>query len=68
MLDFTDMKHVFDFIKCSEDKKKLFELVKAKKYKVEGGKNDVCKAIRDLMDDSWEKGIEEGRELRKQNQ
>ena len=85
----TDVKHVFDFIRCSEDKKKLIELVesdeyyhkmeddaleivtkytnskeliKAKEYKVEGGGNDVCKAIRDLMDDSWEKGIEAGRE------
>ena len=38
------------------------ELVKAKEYKIEGGKNDVCKAIRDLMDDSREKGREEGRE------
>lgn len=27
---------------------------------IEGGKNDVCKAIRDLMDDSREKGREEG--------
>ena len=37
------------------------ELVKAKDYQIEGGKNDVCKAIRDLMDDSREKGREEGR-------
>ena len=27
---------------------------------VEGGKKDVCKAIRDLMDDSREEGREEG--------
>lgn len=37
------------------------ELVKAKEYKIAGGKNDVCKAIRDLMDDSREEGREEGR-------
>lgn len=29
----------------------------------DGGKKDVCKAIRDLMDDSMEKGIEKGREM-----
>lgn len=82
----TDVKQVFDFIRCSEDKKKLVELVendvyytqmdeeafdvvtqytnskeliKAKEYVLEGGKRNVCKAIRDLMDD----GREEGREL-----
>lgn len=38
------------------------ELVRAKNYSIEGGKKDVCKAIRDLMDDSREKGREEGRE------
>lgn len=85
----TDVKQVFDFIRCSNDKRKLLdlvendayykemdedafdvvtkytnskELVKAKKYPVEGGKNDVCKAIQDLMADSREKGREEGRE------
>ena len=85
----TDVKQVFDFIKCSDDMNKLLELVegdeyyhhmeddaldvvtkytnskelvKAKEYQIEGGKNDVCKAIRDLMDDSREKGREEGRE------
>ena len=85
----TDVKQVFDFIKCSDDMNKLLalvegddyyhqmeddafeivtkytnskELVKAKEYRLEGGKKDVCKAIRDLMDDSWEKGREEGRE------
>ena len=83
----TDVKQVFDFIRCSEDKKKLVELVendvyytqmdeeafdvvtkyanatelvKAKEYQVEGGKRDMCKAIRDLMDDSREEGIEQG--------
>ena len=85
----TDVKQVFDFIKYSDDKQKILELVegdeyyqqmdddafdvvakytnskelvKAKQYQIEGGKKDVCKAIRDLMDDSWEKGREEGRE------
>lgn len=38
------------------------ELVQAKNYMIEGGKNDVCKAIQDLMADSREKGREEGRE------
>lgn len=38
------------------------ELVKAKDYSIKGGKNDVCKAIQDLMADSREKGIKEGRE------
>lgn len=38
------------------------ELVQVKDYSVEGGKNDVCKAIQDLMADSKEKGREEGRE------
>lgn len=83
----TDVKHVFDFIRCSEDKKKLVELVegdvyytqmdedafdvvtkytnskeliKVKEYLCEGGKTNVCKAIRDLMDDSREEGIEQG--------
>lgn len=82
----TDVKQVFDFIPCSEDKKKLVELVendvyytqmdeeafdvvtkytnskeliKAKEYVLEGGKRNVCKAIRDLMDDSREEGIEQ---------
>ena len=82
----TDVKQVFDFIRCSEDKKKLVELVendvyytqmdeeafdvvtkytnskeliKAKEYVLEGGKRNVCKAIRDLMDDSREEGIEQ---------
>ena len=83
----TDVKQVFDFIRCSEDKKKLVELVendvyytqmdeeafdvvakytnskeliKAKEYLLEGGKRNVCKAIRDLMDDSREEGREQG--------
>jgi len=83
----SDLKQVFDFIRCSDDKKKLLdlvendtyykemdedafdvvtkytnskELVKAKEYTTNGGKNDMCKAIQDLMDDSMEKGIEKG--------
>ena len=83
----TDVKQVFDFIRCSNDRNKLLELVennayykemeddaldvvaqytrskelvRAREYKTKGGKNDVCKAIRDLMDDSREEGIEEG--------
>ncbi len=43
------------------------ELVQVKQYSVEGGKRDVCKAIRDLMDDSREKGREEGREEGREN-
>lgn len=39
------------------------ELVQIKDYAVEGGKNNMCKAIRDLMDDSMEKGMEKGKEL-----
>ena len=85
----SDLKQVFDFIKCSDDKLKLLELVEndpyykemendafevvarytnskelvcAKDYSVKGGKNDVCKAIQDLMEDSRVKGREEGRE------
>lgn len=36
------------------------ELVQAKNYLIEGGKNDVCKAIQDLMADSREQGLEQG--------
>ena len=83
----TDVKQVFDFIRCSEDEKKLVELVesdvyytqmdeeafdvvtkytnlkeliKAKEYLCEGGKTNVCKAIRDLMEHSREEGLEQG--------
>lgn len=85
----TDLKQVFDFIRCSTDKEKMLDLVKndpyyqamdedafdvvtqytnskelvqKKDYISEGGKNDVCKAIQDLMADSKEEGREEGRE------
>ena len=83
----TDLKHVFDFIRCAEDKKKLVDLVNSepyyrnmdedaldvvslyakskeliamKKYMNEGGRWDVCKGIRDLMEDSKAEGREEG--------
>ena len=81
----TDLKQVFDFIRCSTDKEKMLDLVKndpyyqamdeeafdvvtqytnskelvqKKDYISEGGKNDVCKAIQDLMADSREEGRE----------
>jgi hypothetical protein len=34
------------------------ELVQKKDYTIEGGKNDMCKAIQDLMADSKEEGRE----------
>ena len=85
----TDVRYVFDFIRCSDDKKQLLklvenneyyhqmdedafdvvtkytnskELVQIKEYQTEGGKTNVCKAIRDLMDDSRIEGIEQGME------
>ena len=57
MLDFTDIPETLKEMTSKE-------LVKVKDYSVKGGKKDVCKAIRDLMDDSREKGREEGREIR----
>ena len=87
----TDLKQVFDFIRCAEDKQKLLELVESdayykemdadafnvvtkytnskelvaeKDYTLKGGKKNVCKAIRDLMDDSrMEALIESARNL-----
>lgn len=38
------------------------DLVQKEEYQAEGGKTDVCKAIRDLMDDSRAEGREEGRQ------
>ena len=85
----TDVKQVFDFIRCSDDMDELLnlvqndeyykemdedaynvvtkytnskELVDVKSYIEEGGKNDVCKAIQDLMAVSRAEGREEGRE------
>ena len=83
----TDVRYVFDFIRCSTDKKKLLDLVennvyykqmeddaynlvtkytnskelsKKEEYRTREGKNDVCKAIKDLMADSRVEGIEQG--------
>ena len=85
----TDVKQVFDFIRCSTDKEKLLrlvendsyykemdddafdlvmkytrdkEIVSKRDYISEGGKNNMCKAIQDLISDSKKEGREEGRE------
>lgn len=85
----TDVRQVFDFIRCSEDKHALCKLVEqddnyknmeedafdvvshyanaaellgVKENYGKEGKVDMCKAIRDLMDDSREEGRAEGRE------
>ena len=83
----TDLRQVFDFIRCAEDKKALLELVsedeyfknisqdtydvitkyanlgegviKMEKYKGENGEINMCKGLRDLIDDSKEEGREE---------
>ena len=82
----TDVKHVFDMIRCSEDKQRLLALIMNDEYYkhmdedalelvtlytnsrelmemqvVEGGKKDMCKAIRDLIEDSKAEGREENR-------
>lgn len=84
----TDVKQVFDFIRCSESKEELKELVEnddyyrymekdayevvtsytnatelvnIERYEQDGGKVDMCKAIKDLMDDSRTEGLELGR-------
>ena len=84
----TDVKQVFDFIRCSTDKEKLLrlvendsyykemdddafdlvikytrdkEIVSKRDYISEGGKNNMCKAIQDLISDSKKEGREEGR-------
>ena len=83
----TDVRHVFDFIRCSEDKHALYKLVEqddyyknmeedafdvvshyanaaellaVKDYYGKEGKVNMCKAIRDLMEDSRAEGREEG--------
>lgn len=83
----TDVRQVFDFIRCSEDKKMLrelvendsyyqhmeedafelvvmytnsTELVQEKKFKRKDGKVDMCTAIKELMEDSRQEGIEKG--------
>ena len=85
----TDVRQVFEFIKCSEDKKALRKLVESdnyyrnmqedaydvvamytnstellapREYRRKDGKVDMCKAIRDMMEDSRAEGIETGRE------
>lgn len=85
----TDVRQVFDFIRCSEDKKALLELVEkddyyrnmeedafdvvshytnaaelveTKEYYGKDGRIDMCKAIKDLMEDSRAEGREEGKE------
>jgi len=88
----TDVKQVFDFLKYTEDKVALLDLVEkdsyyknmdidaynivktyanvskviaAEEYKVKEGGINVCKAIQDLMADSREEGIIEGKEAGK---
>lgn len=84
----TDVRQVFDFIRCSEDKKALkklvesdeyyssmeedaydvvaqyanaSELVEAKDYySRKDGKVDMCKAIKELIEEGREEGIEVG--------
>ena len=83
----TDVKQVFDFIRCAEDKKALAqlvekdtyyqhmeedafdvvvnyanatELVKAKDDYGKDGKVDMCTAIREMMADSREEGMQTG--------
>lgn len=83
----TDVKYVFDFLRCAENKQALYELVnnepyykemdedayevvrlyagakelvEPKNYDGEGGKRNMCQAIRDLMEDSKQEGIETG--------
>ena len=86
----TDLKQVFDFIKYSEDKKKLKELIEAepayqemdedaydmaaayanaeeliavKKYHGKDGKINMCKAIKEMLEDERQEGREEGRQV-----
>ena len=84
----TDVRQVFDFIRYSDDKKKLLELVendssyiemdddavevineytnvlqlvKKEKYQMKKDTTNVCKALRDLVEDSKAEGRTEGR-------
>ena len=84
----TDVRQVFEFIRCSEDKVALQKLVESdayyrnmeedaydvvalytnstellapREYRRKDGKVDMCKAIRDMMEDSRIEGIETGR-------
>lgn len=83
----TDIRQVFDFIRCAEDKRRLKELVEsdeyyqsmeedafdvatmyanatelvhAKDYRRKDGKIDMCTAIREMMEDSRQEGMEAG--------
>lgn len=84
----TDVRQVFDFIRCSEDKEALknlveqddyyknmeedaydiishytnaLELIEAKEYYCgKGGKVDMCRALKELIEDGREEGKEEG--------
>ncbi len=85
----TDLKQIFDFIRYSEDKKKLRELVlkdavyqemdedaydmaatyanaeellAVKKYHEKDGKVNMCKAIKEMLEDERREGKTEGRE------
>lgn len=86
----TDVRQVFDFIRCSENKKELKSLVESDEYyssmeedafdivahytnaveligmkdyySGKDGKVDMCKAIKELIEDGREEGLEEGRE------
>lgn len=80
----TDVRQVFDFIRCSEDKKALWnlvandsyykkmeedafdvvahytnaaELAEVKSYYGKDGKVDMCKAIKDLIEEGREEGM-----------
>lgn len=87
----TDVRYVFDFIRCAEDWDALLKLVnenpyyqnmdseaydliskyanlkesaiKLEEYRREDGGIDMCKGIRDLMENSKAEGKEEGIEL-----
>ena len=86
----TDVRQVFDFIRCSEDKRKLAEmvnndsyfqnmdetafdvvskytnskeLVTVKDYRQKEGTYNMCKAIRDMIEDGREEGREEGKAI-----
>ena len=88
----TDVRYVFDFIRYSDDKGKLLQLVENNPYyremdeeaydvvskytnsielisvkdeQVNGGKADMCQAIKELMEDSRIEGIEQGIEANK---
>lgn len=90
----TDVRYVFDFIRYSDDKEKLLQLVENNPYyremdeeaydvvskytnsvelisvkdeKVNGGKTNMCQAIKDLMEDSKIEGIEQNKLVNAKN-